>query len=152
MNEAAQHLMGNCVGRLCWDAVGALDGRRAPICAPGCSLELEEKPGKQAVRYANCRGRAMSLTCIGVGREVVVQIDGADGTQALAHASLTPLSRREKEVMQLLSQGLPAPAIATELGIGVTTVRTHLNGARSKLGAANQAQAVAIALKAGEID
>ena len=54
--------------------------------------------------------------------------------------ALTP---REREVLDLVAQGLTTPRIANELGIRPSTVRTHVEHAREKLGARTRAEAVA---------
>ena len=55
------------------------------------------------------------------------------------------LSTREKEVLRFLSDGLKNAAIANKLNISEATVRFHVSNILRKLGAANRAQAVAIA-------
>jgi DNA-binding CsgD family transcriptional regulator len=50
------------------------------------------------------------------------------------------LSERERAVVQLASIGLRDKAIAQRLGIGFTTVRTHLGHAFRKLGVENRTQ------------
>ena len=45
------------------------------------------------------------------------------------------LSRREVEVLELVAAGRTATQIASELGVGESTVVTHINSARLKLGA-----------------
>jgi DNA-binding CsgD family transcriptional regulator len=57
------------------------------------------------------------------------------------------LTDREREVLTLLADGLQLDEIATRLGIGSETVRTHLSNATGKLGAANRTHAVAIAIR-----
>jgi len=57
------------------------------------------------------------------------------------------LTDREREVLELLADGLQLDEIANRLGIGSETVRTHLHNATGKLGAANRTHAVAIAIR-----
>jgi DNA-binding NarL/FixJ family response regulator len=57
------------------------------------------------------------------------------------------LSLREIEVVELLAQGKSNKAIGQTLGIAEETVKTHLKRLYEKLGAADRAQAVAIALR-----
>lgn len=57
--------------------------------------------------------------------------------------ALAPLSEREREIVQLASLGYGDKAIAQRLGIGFTTVRTHLSHAFRKLGVDNRVQLVA---------
>jgi DNA-binding NarL/FixJ family response regulator len=62
------------------------------------------------------------------------------------------LSPREVEILQLASQGNPAPRIAERLHISVATVRTHFEHIYSKLGVSDRSTAVATALRDGLIE
>jgi DNA-binding CsgD family transcriptional regulator len=62
-----------------------------------------------------------------------------------------PLSKREREVLELLADGLSGAEIADHLVVSPETVRTHIRNAITKLGASTRSQAVAIALHRGEI-
>jgi LuxR family maltose regulon positive regulatory protein len=53
-----------------------------------------------------------------------------------------PLSRREREVLQLLAQGLSNQQIAQELVITIDTVKRHVRHILSKFGVRNRLQAV----------
>lgn len=57
------------------------------------------------------------------------------------------LTRREREVLRLLADGLANDAIGAELGISVETVRTHIRKAMDKLDADTRTHAVATALR-----
>lgn len=59
------------------------------------------------------------------------------------------LTRREYEVLQLISEGLENRAIASELFVSVETVRTHIKGILRKLSARDRAHAVAVAFRMG---
>lgn len=52
-------------------------------------------------------------------------------------------SRREREVLAMLAQGLRYKEIAVRLSVGVATVRTYLERAYGKLGVTNRTEAVA---------
>jgi two-component system nitrate/nitrite response regulator NarL len=67
------------------------------------------------------------------------------------HADSTQLKLgdREREVMRLTSEGLSAPEIAAALGIGVTTVKTHLQRLYRKLEVTDRAAMVAKAWRLG---
>lgn len=56
--------------------------------------------------------------------------------------TLEPLTGREKEVLQLLAEGRTNQDIAERLGIGVGTVKIHVNNVLSKLDADSRTQAV----------
>ncbi|MCY3781268.1 MAG: response regulator transcription factor [Chloroflexi bacterium] len=64
---------------------------------------------------------------------------------------LSPLTAREKEVLQLLARGLTNRAIALELGITQHTVKFHVNAIMSKLGAQSRTEAVVRATQLGMI-
>ena len=59
------------------------------------------------------------------------------------------LTRREIEVLGLLSRGDSNIMIAKALKIGSTTVRTHISNIMEKLGADNRTHAVYLAVQAG---
>jgi DNA-binding NarL/FixJ family response regulator len=61
------------------------------------------------------------------------------------------LSPREREVLDLLSQGLGVAAIARKLYISESTAKTHISKIYDKLGAANRAQAIMNGIRAGLI-
>ena len=73
------------------------------------------------------------------------QVDGADGWNG---DLLTP---REKEVLQLLAQGLPNKQIAQRIGISENTVKYHISSIYSKLGASNRTEAVRLGAHRGII-
>ena len=68
---------------------------------------------------------------------------------ALAAASHEALTPREREVLQLLSQGLANRRIADTLGITERTVKFHVNAILGKLGAQSRTEAVALAMRLG---
>jgi two-component system nitrate/nitrite response regulator NarL len=60
--------------------------------------------------------------------------------------ALTP---REREVLQLLSEGLANRRIAERLGIGERTVKFHVNAILGKLGVSTRTEAVVVAARLG---
>jgi DNA-binding NarL/FixJ family response regulator len=97
----------------------------------------------------------------------VVKIDGASGLlkaledillKGIIHCSPSTrrdlwglVSRREREVLALASEGLTSKGIALKMGVSDTTVEEYWKRIRGKLDATSQAQAVAIALREGLI-
>jgi len=61
------------------------------------------------------------------------------------------LSPREREILDLLAQGLTGERIAEQLFLSPETVRTHVRNAMEKLEANTRVHAIAIALRQGEI-
>ena len=74
-------------------------------------------------------------------------VEFADGT----HRAGALLSPREKEVLELISRGMPNKQIAAKLGISSHTVKFHIGSLLVKLGAASRAEAVTIGARRGEL-
>ena len=76
-----------------------------------------------------------------------------EATTALIRTKTSPhqpgqdLSAREREVLALIVQGLSNEEIAEKLVISTATARHHVSACLQKLGAANRAQAAALATK-----
>jgi len=68
---------------------------------------------------------------------------------AAAGARDAVLSKREREILALLADGLVNKQIAARLGISTNTVKTHLELLFDKLGVATRAEAVATGVKRG---
>jgi two-component system, NarL family, response regulator DevR len=62
---------------------------------------------------------------------------------------LARLTSREREILDLLTEGLDNPAIAEHLHLSANTVRTHVGNVLRKLGVRSRAEAVKVALRAG---
>ncbi|HZB96292.1 MAG TPA: response regulator transcription factor [Herpetosiphonaceae bacterium] len=63
-----------------------------------------------------------------------------------------PLTEREREVLQLVAQGLQNKEIAARLGIRERTVKFHVSTILGKLGAANRVEAVRLAVQQGLVE
>ena len=73
--------------------------------------------------------------------EAAVSLKGADST------SIPVITRREKEVLELIANGMTNNEIAQKLFISSTTVDTHRKNLLAKLGAKNTASLVRIAME-----
>jgi two-component system response regulator DesR len=62
-----------------------------------------------------------------------------------------PLSPRETELLQALADGNTLARAADELGIAISTAKTHMQRIQNKMGVHSQAEAVADAFRAGWI-
>jgi DNA-binding NarL/FixJ family response regulator len=81
-----------------------------------------------------------ALEAAGIG---VVFADEEDGMPE------EPITPRERQVLELVGEGLSNRAIAERLGISDHTVKFHLAAVYGKLGAATRAEAVRRALRRG---
>ena len=62
------------------------------------------------------------------------------------------LTLRQREILQMLADGMQTEAVARELGLSTETVRTHTKRILAKLHADTRTQAVAIAIRNGLIN
>ena len=72
----------------------------------------------------------------------------------LATPGLAPghLSPREREVLQLVANGLENKQIATNLGLSDATVKSYMRGIFERLEVTSRAEAVAVGLRLGSIE
>jgi DNA-binding NarL/FixJ family response regulator len=62
------------------------------------------------------------------------------------------LTRRQREILQLVADGGSTVLAARELGLSEETVKTHTKNAVARLGARNRTHAVAMALRESLIE
>jgi DNA-binding NarL/FixJ family response regulator len=74
-------------------------------------------------------------------------LDPREGSEAMAQ-----LSPREREVLDLLADGLTGEEVAEKLFLSPQTVQTHVRNLMRKLGARTRVHALALALRHREID
>lgn len=67
----------------------------------------------------------------------------------ITNSVLTPLTRRELDILQLLAAGKSNQEIAEECVLTLNTVKKHVGNILSKMGVANRTQAVMLAKKMG---
>lgn len=90
-----------------------------------------------AARHASASPRAFTAS------------DLADAMKRKLSPSGPQLSPREREVLQLLADGLGVAQISRQLYISESTTKTHISKLYEKLGAGNRAQALMSALRLG---
>ncbi len=71
--------------------------------------------------------------------------------EVLSGSAESPLSPRERTVLELTGGGLSTKAVARQLGISPNTVKFHLHAAFQKLGVTTRAEAVMTAIRRGEL-
>ena len=175
-NVAAEALLGysaaEVVGRRCHEVFCGRDAAGNLLCCPGCSLLVMAQRGERVANrdmVVPARGgerRWINLsTLVLPARGGVVHlfrdVSEARARERLAEAilagrvrppdgsasPLATLTRRELEVLQLLTTGADTREIAGALFISRLTARNHVQHILRKLGAASRAEAVAIALR-----
>ena len=141
-NVEAVRLLGWHRGKTCAELVRACDALDRPVCSRACHLQLEGHPVRQRDQFVRVAGAAYRLVCTALEHSSVVTL------LPVSAATESPgdgLSVREREVLDLVATGLNSRSIARQLGIAISTVRTHVEHARTKLGAHTRAEAVALA-------
>lgn len=82
----------------------------------------------------------------------MLRVAGQERDKELAaRASLDRLTRREREVLQALADGLNDREIAERLGMSTETARTHMVNILNKLGVQSRLQALVFALRHGAV-
>jgi DNA-binding NarL/FixJ family response regulator len=96
-----------------------------------------------------------AVTCLRAGAETVViksnlsELAPATRQALSVRQPLRKLSRRQLEVLRLVSEGLTSREIARELGLSVKTVETHRSAGMRRLGAEDIAGLVRYAVRVG---
>jgi two-component system nitrate/nitrite response regulator NarL len=80
---------------------------------------------------------------------VLTRLREAQAQSRANSARFKALTRREREVLRLMMEGLDRPAIARELYASVNTIRTHSQSLRRKLGVHSGIEAVSLARRSG---
>lgn len=78
-------------------------------------------------------------------RESGFQINFVNPTQSDSTSRLFDLTKKEREILDLLPLGLTINQLAKKLHLTESTVKTHLSAIYRKLSAKNRVQAIAIA-------
>lgn len=76
---------------------------------------------------------------------------GTVRTDGLGEPASAPLGENYLKILSLVAQGFSNPDIARNLGLSEITIKKHLSAIYRKLGVANRAEAVALALREGLI-
>lgn len=110
--------------------------------------------GARGVLFRDAEGGRISTALRAIAQGLIV-IDEALAASLLrpqpapAAALVEPLTPRELEVLQLLSQGLSNRFIAQKLGISEHTAKFHVNAILGKLGVQGRTEAVVHAARLG---
>lgn len=95
---------------------------------------------------------ARAIGLVAEGRTYVDPVLASVLAGPAATARIPNLTKREREVLSLLADGMRNEQVGTELSISPLTVRTHIEKAMEKLEADTRTQAVATALRMSLID
>ena len=173
-SSAAQRLLGfspeEAVGRTCYQVVLGHEPDGHPVCGRNCSVTRNARRLRGTASYeVVAHARDGATKCLA---NTVLVIEGPSGAFHVVHllretpmaapvarrADLGPptegplvetLTRRELEVLRLLSQGATIDEIAGSLTISVLTARNHAANIGRKLGAHSRLETVLLAMRRG---
>ena len=128
-------------------ALTADPGRSAELLATGASGVLPRRSGAEALAAA-VAALARGLGVLPAERLRALLLPAFEAATELP---LEPLTAREREVLELLSDGLTNRAIAEQLEIGLSTVKFHLAALLSKFAASTRTELVVRAIRSGDV-
>ena len=164
------------VGRRCCDVFDGYNTEGNRLCSPACHVMMLVRMD-EPVQHFDMRARTKSGRPVWLNMSVLTTGDGHDRITAhlfrdvtatkelltlvherLGRTTATPgaegtegaaaaLSRRELEVLRLMTQGLNTASIAERLRRSRATVRNHAQSIFTKLGVHSRLEAVAAAAK-----
>ena len=175
LNALAESLLGissrEARGLRCHQLIGACDDKGNPVCRPECLLVRRVRAGERLppsrLIVLGGRGEQHWLRLMPIRLELddlpgncvvhcVLHDDRAHRVESylrhvarrsgVPHGPSEPLTPREWEVLELLSQDLTVRDIAVRLGVSYATVRNHVQHLLRKLEVHSIAEAVALHL------
>jgi two-component system, NarL family, response regulator LiaR len=145
------------------DGHGVLGELSAAPCQPAVVVLTSATDDEHLVRAMGAGATSYLLKTATAEQVIAAVRDAAAGSASLSSVLLTrltqalhrspapdplyPLSRREREVLQLIARGHSNRQIARELGIGEQTVKSHVSSILTKLDLQDRVQAAIFALR-----
>lgn len=172
LNRRAESLIGSdaadCVGRPCHEVIRGASAEGVPFCRPGCDVRRRAEAGREiepaVVRLPAGDGRGrwililhIALTASDGSQPCLVHcacdVDRAHRTEEYlsrvaarstrASYPRAALSRREREILELLAGDNDPQRIAARLHVSYTTIRNHVQHILEKLEVHSTQEAVA---------
>jgi DNA-binding NarL/FixJ family response regulator len=146
------------------------DGEAVRISGPeAIKLLRRSAPSLGIVAHGELPERHLASAAMGAGAAAYVArtagpaelrraVDAAASLETFVDPAVPPkgsrgkLTRRQREILQLLAYGESTTVAARQLDVSEETVKTHTKHALARLGAKNRTHAVAIALRECLID
>lgn len=117
-----------------------------------------ERPERHIANAALQAGASAYVARTAGPAELRQAVDAAAAQESFVDPAVPPkgsrgtLTRRQREILQLLANGESTTVAARELDLSEETVKTHMKNAMARLGARNRSHAVAIGLRECLID
>jgi DNA-binding NarL/FixJ family response regulator len=145
------------------DGLPSLDGndaiRALRKAKPGLGIVAHgERPERHLANSALQAGASAYLARTAAAELLMRAVNAALAQESFVDPAVPPpgsrgkLTRRQREILQLIANGESTTAASRELGLSEETVKTHTRNALARLGARNRTHAVAIALREALIE
>jgi two-component system, NarL family, response regulator len=139
------------------DGVGAI--RELHRVEPGLGIVAHgERPERHLANSAMQAGASAYVARTAGAEELRRAVAAALLLESFVDPAVPPpgsrgrLTRRQREILQLLANGESTTVAARELGLSEETIKTHTKNILGRLGARNRTHAVAIALRESLIE
>lgn len=121
----------------------------AALRAGASGFLLKDTPAEHLVHAIRVVADGQALLAPTVTRRLLDEFTQRPDPQRSQTRQLDALTPREREVLELVAEGLSNAEIAARLVVGQTTVKTHVGRVLAKLGLRDRVQAVVLAYEAG---
>ncbi len=117
-----------------------------------------ERPERHLATAALQAGAAAYVSRAAGAEELKQAVQAAIAQESFVDPAVPPkgsrgkLTRRQRQILQLLANGESTTVAARELDLSEETIKTHMKHLLTRLGARNRTHAVAIALRESLID
>ncbi|MGV1047387.1 MAG: LuxR C-terminal-related transcriptional regulator [Solirubrobacterales bacterium] len=127
--------------------------------APGLGIVAHgELPERHIANAALQAGASAYVARTADTAELRRAVDAASAQESFVDPAVPPkgsrgkLTRRQREILQLLADGESTTAASRKLDLSEETIKTHMKNAMARLGARNRSHAIAIAMRECLID
>jgi len=142
------------------DPLGPTEAIRTMLKAePGLGIVAHgERPERHLASAALSAGAAAYIARTAEGELLLRAAQAALAQERFVDPDVPPrgrrgkLTKRQREILQLLANGESTTVAAHELDLSAETIKTHTKNAVARLGARNRTHAVAIALRESLIE
>ena len=119
------------------------------LVAGASGFLLKDAPAEELVAAIRVVASGDAVLAPSVTRRVIEEFARHGWQRPTDNAGLEDLTAREREVLICLARGLSNAQLATELGVGEATIKTHVANVLGKLGLRDRVQAVILAYESG---
>ncbi|KZF05375.1 DNA-binding response regulator [Rhodococcus sp. EPR-157] len=110
---------------------------------------LKDAPADELIRGVRVVAAGEALLAPSVTRRLIADVTSRRAAPRTHPSTLAVLTPREREVLELIAQGLSNTELAASLFVAEQTVKTHVGKVLGKLGLRDRAQAVVLAYESG---